>query len=251
MNMLLENKIAVIYGAGGPIGGAVARAFAREGARVFLAGRTQAKLEVVADEICSNGGVAHTAVVDALDERAVAEYVDVMVEQAGYLDISFNLISYGDVQEPLTEISVEGFLQPITNAMRTQFLTTRAAARHMVRHGSGVILAFGGDGPQTLPGLGGFKVALDAIEGLRRQWAVELGPHGIRVITLKTGGVPESIPDTFAGKDEVAAEIQKATLLNRAATLANVGNVAAFVASDQARTMTATEVNISCGAMMD
>jgi 3-oxoacyl-[acyl-carrier protein] reductase len=251
MNMLLENKIAVIYGAGGPIGGAVARAFAREGAKVFLAGRTQAKLEVVADEIRSNGGVAHTDVVDALDERSVDEYVDVVVEQAGYIDISFNLISYGDVQEPLTEISVEDFLQPITNAMRTQFLTTRAAARHMVRRGSGVILAFGGNGPQTLPGLGGFKVALDAIEGLRRQWAVELGPHGIRVVTLKTGGVPETLPDTFAGKDEIAAGIQKATLLNRAATLVDVGNVAAFVASDRARTMTATEVNISCGAMMD
>jgi 3-oxoacyl-[acyl-carrier protein] reductase len=251
MNMLLENKIAVIYGAVGPIGVAVARAFAREGAKVFLAGRTQAKLEVVADEIRSNGGVAHTDVVDALDERSVDEYVDVVVEQAGYIDISFNLISYGDVQEPLTEISVEDFLQPITNAMRTQFLTTRAAARHMVRRGSGVILAFGGNGPQTLPGLGGFKVALDAIEGLRRQWAVELGPHGIRVVTLKTGGVPETLPDTFAGKDEIAAGIQKATLLNRAATLVDVGNVAAFVASDRARTMTATEVNISCGAMMD
>jgi 3-oxoacyl-[acyl-carrier protein] reductase len=251
MNTLLENKVAVIYGAGGSIGGAVARAFAREGARVFLAGRTQAKLDKVADEIRSNGGVAHTAVVDALDERTVDEYVDLVVEQAGYLDISFNLISYGDVQEPLTEISVEDFLQPITNAMRTQFLTTRAAARHMVRRGSGVILAFGGDGPQTLPGLGGFKVALDAIEGLRQQWAVELGPHGIRVVTLKTGGVPESLPDTFAGKDEIAAGIQKATLLNRAATLTDVGNVAAFVASDQARTMTATEINISCGALMD
>jgi 3-oxoacyl-[acyl-carrier protein] reductase len=251
MNMLLENKVAVIYGAGGPIGGAVARAFAREEASVFLAGRTKAKLEVVTDEIRSNGGVAHTAVVDALDERSVDQYVDLVVEQAGYIDISFNLISYRDVQEPLTEISVEDFLQPITNAMRTQFLTTRAAARHMVRRGSGVILAFGGDGPQTLPGLGGFKVALDAIEGLRRQWAVELGPHGIRVITLKTGGVPETLPDTFAGKDEIAAGIQKATLLNRAATLVDVGNVAAFVASDQARTMTATEVDISCGAMMD
>jgi 3-oxoacyl-[acyl-carrier protein] reductase len=251
MNMLLENKIAVIYGAGGPIGSAVARAFAREGARVFLAGRTQAKLEVVADEIRSNGGVAHTAAVDALDERSVDEYVDAVVEQAGYIDISFNLISYGDVQEPLSEISVEDFLQPITNAMRTQFLMTRAAARHMVRRGSGVILAFGGNGPQTLPGLGGFKVALDAIEGLRRQWACELGPHGIRVVTLKTGGVPESLPDTFAGKDEIASRIQKATLLNRAATLADVGNVAAFVASDLARTMTATEINISCGAMMD
>lgn len=249
--MLLENNVAVIYGAGGPIGSAVARAFAREGARVFLAGRTKAKLDKVADEIRSNGGVVDTAVVDALDERTVDEYVDAVVEQAGRIDISFNLISYGDVQEPLTEISVEDFLQPITNAMRTQFLTTRAAARHMVRRGSGVILAFGGDGPQTLPGLGGFKVALDAIEGLRRQWACELGPHGIRVVTLKTGGVPESLPDTATGRDEITAGIVQATLLNRAATLADVGNVAAFVASDHARTMTATEVNISCGALMD
>ena len=142
-------------------------------------------------------------------------------------------------------------MQPITNAMRSHFLTVRAAARHMARRGSGVILAFGGNGPQTLPGLGGFKVALDAIEGLRRQWACELGQHGIRVVTLKTGGVPESLSDNFAGKNEIAVGIQKATMLNRAATLADVGNVAAFVASDQARTMTATDVNISCGAIMD
>ena len=249
--MLLEDKVAVIYGAGGSIGGAVARAFTREGARVFLAGSTKAKLDKVADEIQWNGGAVDTAVVDALDERAVDEYVNAVVEQAGYLDISFNLIGYGDVQKPLIEISVEDFMQPITNAMRSHFLTARAAARHMVKRGSGVILAFGGNGPQTLPGLGGFKVALDAIEGLRRQWTCELGQHGIRVITLKTGGVPQSLPDAFAGKNEIAAGIQKATLLNRAATLADVGNVAAFVASDQARTMTATDVNISCGAIVD
>src|SRR5713226_175203 len=103
--MSLENKVAVIYGAGGPIGGAVARAFAREGARVFLAGRTKAKLDKVADEIRSKGGVADTAVGDALDEQMVDEYVDAVVEQAGFIDISFNLISYGDVQEPLTVIS--------------------------------------------------------------------------------------------------------------------------------------------------
>ena len=249
--MLLENKVAVIYGAGGPIGGAVARAFANEGASVFLAGRTQLKLDKVCGDIRSNGGIAHTALVDALDERAVGEYVDGVVEQAGQIDISFNLISYGDVQQPLLEISLDDFLQPIMNAMRSHFLTTRAAARHMVKRGSGVILAFGGDGPQTLPGLGGFKVALDAIESLRRQWACELGQHGIRLVTLKTGGVPKSMPDDFAGKDEIAAAIQKDTLLNRAATLADVGNVAAFVASDQARTLTATFVNISSGALVD
>jgi NAD(P)-dependent dehydrogenase (short-subunit alcohol dehydrogenase family) len=249
--MLLENKVAVIYGAGGPIGGAVARAFAREGARVFLAGRTQAKLDKVADEIRSNGGAADSAIVDALDERAVDTYVNAVVEQAGYIDISFNVIGYGDVQEPLAEISVEDFLQPITTAMRTQFLTTRAAARHMVKRGTGVILHFGGGGPQTLPGLGGFKIALDAIEGLRRQWAIELGPHGIRIVTLKTGGIPESISDSLAEKDKITASIEQGTLLGWAATLADVGNVAAFVASDQARTITATEVNISCGALVD
>ena len=249
--MLLENKVAVIYGAGGPIGGAVARAFAREGARVFLAGRTQARLDAVADEIRSKGGVAQTAVVDALDEQAVNAYVDAIVRQTGAIDISFNLISYGDVQQPLTEISLEDFLQPIVNAMRSHFLTARAAVRHMIPRGSGVILAFGGDGPQTLPGLGGFKIALDAIEGLRQQWACELGRYGIRVVTLKTGGVPESIPDSFAEKDEIAAGIQKSTLLGRAATLADVGNVAAFVASDLARTLTSTYVNISSGALVD
>jgi 3-oxoacyl-[acyl-carrier protein] reductase len=249
--MLLENKVAVIYGAGGSIGGAVARTFAREGAMVFLAGRTQAKLDKVAGEIRAEGGRAEAAVVDALDEQAVDKFVEAVVAQAGQIDISFNLISYGDVQEPLMEISAENFAQPIMTAARTQFLTTRAAARHMFQRGSGVILSFGGGGPQTQPGLGGFKVALDAVESLRRQWACELGPHGIRVLTLKTGGVPETLLDPFPGRDEIIASIQQATLLKRAATLEDVGNVAAFVASDLARTMTATEVNISCGALVD
>ncbi|WP_227379752.1 SDR family NAD(P)-dependent oxidoreductase [Haladaptatus halobius] len=249
--MLLDDKVAIIYGAGGSIGGAVARAFAHQGARVFLAGRTETKLDEVAEEIRSDGGKADTAVVDATNKQAIDEYVDAVVEEAGHVDISFNLIGYGDVQEPLTEISVDDFLQPITTAMRTQFLTTRAAARHMVERGSGVILFFGGDGPQTLPGLGGFKIALDAIEGLRRQWAVELGEHGIRVVTLKTGGIVETMPENIPERDEIVAGIEEETLLNRTETLEDVGNVASFVASDQARTLTATEVNISCGALMD
>ena len=181
--MLLENKVALIYGAGGPIGGAVARAFAREGASVFLAGRTQEKLNRVADEIRSMGGKAETSQVDALDEKAVNQFVNKVIKQMEYIDISFNVISYGDIQKPLIELTVDEFLQPIINAMRTQFLTTKAVISHMSRRGSGVIMHFGGSGPQTLPGLGGFKVALDAIEGLRRQWAIEFGKQGVRVVT--------------------------------------------------------------------
>jgi NAD(P)-dependent dehydrogenase (short-subunit alcohol dehydrogenase family) len=249
--MLLENKVAVIYGGGGSIGGAVARAFAREGAQLFLAGRTPGKLEAVAGAIRAGGGVADIAVVDALDAQAVESFVDAVAERAGAVDISFNAIGYRDVQQPLMEIALADFLQPITTAMQTQFLTARAAARHMIRRGSGVILTFGGGGPQTLAGLGGFKIALDAVEGLRRQLACELGQYGIRVITLKTGGIPESIPADEPARAEIEAGIREATLLKRAATLADVGNVAAFAASELARTITATEINLSCGAIVE
>lgn len=249
--MLLENRVAVIYGGGGAIGGAVARVFAREGASVFLAGRTRATLDRVAGEIRAEGGRADVALVDALDERAVDEYVDAVAERAGAIDISFNLIAYGDVQAPLMEIALDDFTEPIVTAVRTHFLTTRAAARHMKARGSGVILAFGGSGPQTVPGMGGFKIAFDAVEGLRRQWACELGPYGIRVVTLKTGGIAETLPDGMPGWEEIIAGFERAALLNRTATLEDVGNVAAFVASDQARTMTAADINISCGAIID
>jgi NAD(P)-dependent dehydrogenase (short-subunit alcohol dehydrogenase family) len=249
--MLLENKVGVIYGAGGPIGGAIARAFIREGARVFLAGRTEEKLNQVADAIHSKGGNVETSMVDALNEDAVNQFVDRVINQAGYIDISFNVISYGDIQKPLIELSVDEFLQPIVNAMRTQFLTTKAVVPHMTKRGRGVIMHFGGSGPQTLPGLGGFKIALDAIEGLRRQWAIEFGKQGIRVVTLKTGGIVDSMPESTPGRDEIAASILEAAMLDRTATLEDVGNVAAFVASDQARTMTSTEINISCGSIVD
>ena len=202
--MLLEDKNAVLYGAGGKVGGAVARAFASEGARVFLTGRTLESLEEVAGQIRSAGGLAETAQVDALDELAVDEHADVVAERAGGIDVSFNLISYGDVQgTPLAEMALEDFEQPVVTAVRTQFLTTKAAARYMVRQGSGVILTFGGAGGRDpirdyYSGgfqvyLGGFQVALGAIDVLRRQLAVELGSHGVRVVTLQSGGVPETI----------------------------------------------------------
>ena len=193
--MLLENRNAVIYGAGGSIGGAVARAFAREGARVFLAGRTPATLEAVADEIRSAGGAAEAAQVDALDERAVDEHADAVAAQAGGIDISFNLIAHPYTHGvALAEMAVDDFLAPVQTAARTTFLTARAAARHMIPRRSGVILAFGGPGDRSGPQrdyyLGGTQVAFDAIETMRRQLAVELGPHGIRVLTLASGGVP-------------------------------------------------------------
>jgi 3-oxoacyl-[acyl-carrier protein] reductase len=202
VGVLLENKNAVIYGGGGSIGGAVARAFAREGASVFLAGRTEAKLTEVADEIRAVGGRAETAVVDALDEEAVDRHADAVVAEAGSLDISFNLISHPYTHGvPFHEMAVADFIAPVETAARTTFITARAAARHMIPRRSGVILAFGGPGDRSAPVrdyyLGGTQVAFDAIETMRRQLSVELGPHGVRFVTLASGGVPETFSPDF------------------------------------------------------
>jgi 3-oxoacyl-[acyl-carrier protein] reductase len=251
--MLLDGRNAIIYGGAGSIGAAVARAFAREGARVFLAGRTRATLEAVADEIRAAGGTAETAQLDALDEAAVDEHADAVAAAAGGIDVSLNVIQHGDAQgTPMAQMRLEDYLRPVSTAVSTTFLTTRAAARHMVGQGSGVILLFGGSGdPLRDHYLGGLQTAFHALEAMRRQLASELGPHGVRVVTLRTGGVPESLSQEFGGRVAIAEGIAKQTMLGRAATLEDVGNAAVFAASDWGRTMTAATLNISCGALTD
>jgi NAD(P)-dependent dehydrogenase (short-subunit alcohol dehydrogenase family) len=251
--MLLEGKVAVVYGAGS-IGGAVARAFGTEGARVFVGDRTGAKAEALAAEIGAAGGVARGFEVDALDEESVGRFVAAVSEEAGRLDISFNAISVGDVQgTPLAEMGWEDFARPIENAVRSNFLTVKAAVPAMVRGDGGVVLFFGGAGdPVPDYSIGGFQVALHAVEAMRRQYASELGPQGVRFVTLRTGGVPESISTADPERAEQLGEmLAAATMTGRAATLADIGAVAAFVASDKARTMTAATVNVSAGALID
>jgi NAD(P)-dependent dehydrogenase (short-subunit alcohol dehydrogenase family) len=258
--VLLEDKNAVIYGGGGSVGGAVARAFAREGARVFLAGRTLATLDRVAAEIAAAGGAVETAQVDALDEGAVDRHADALAARAGRIDVSFTAINHGDVHgAPLVEMAVEDFTRPISVAARAHFLTFRAAARRMIRQGSGVILALTASTARlAIPEVGGTGVTFDLIESLCRQWACELGRHGVRVAWLQTTGLPEALQaglDRFPGygtgagmtRAELIAWMQGKAMLDRLATLAEVGEAAAFLASDRAGAMTAAAANLTCG----
>ncbi|MCC9192260.1 SDR family oxidoreductase [Arthrobacter sp. zg-Y916] len=251
--MLLNGRNAIIYGGGGSIGGAVGRAFAREGARVFLAGRHAEPLQAVAEQIREAGGLAETAVLDALNQEAVNAHADDVASSAGSLDISVNVIQHGDVQgTPMAAMYVEDYLRPVSTAVQATLTTAQAAARHMMEQGSGVLLAFGGSGTQSAGQyLGGLITALEAIEAMRRQLAVELGPHGIRVVTLRSGGIPESLPADLQGREDIASAIQDATMLGRAATLEDVGNAAVFAASDMAASVTAATINISAGALID
>ncbi|MGH3324258.1 MAG: SDR family NAD(P)-dependent oxidoreductase [Streptomyces sp.] len=267
--MLLQEKNAVIYGAAGAIGTAVARAFAREGARLFLAGRTLGTLGALAREINSAGGAADTAQVDALDPRAVREHADAVAGKAGSIDVSFNAVGVDHVQgRPLTELSLEDFSLPIATHTTTQFLTATAAARHMMRQRSGVILPLSATAARVTHPSDGFGVACAAVEAFSRLLAGEVGPYGVRVLCLR----PDAIPETARlgshtrqvwgrAAEHLGTTLEQllqddglgvpGSLLRRNPSLEDVANVAAFMASDRAGGMTATVANISCGSVVD
>jgi 3-oxoacyl-[acyl-carrier protein] reductase len=260
--MLLQKKNAVIYGGGGAIGGAVARAFAREGAKVFLAGRTLAKLEKVAREIS-----AEVAQVDALDEAAVERHADAVAARAGSIDVMLNAVGILHVQgTPFAELSFQDYAHPIAAYTRTNFLTAKAVARHMVKRGSGVILTLSTPGSRMSgSGFLGYGVTCGAIETFSRILAGELGASGIRVVCLRPDAIPEALAtsharEVFSGFAEragisveamLAERARTGTLLKRFPTLAEVADFAAFAASDRASAMTGAIANLTCGSLVD
>jgi len=272
--MLLDAKTAIVYGAGGAIGSAVARAYAREGAEVHLAGRTRSTLEEVAQRIRQDGGAAHVAQVDVLDRAAVARHADGAAAGGG-IDICFNATSNDDVQgTPLLAMPFEEFLRPVTKAVTAHFNVAVAVGRPMTRRGRGVILVMAG-GREAIPRLGGSHVAWAALAGLCRQLAAEFGPYGVRVSWLLSpgspgyddhdgrpdaaGAAPGAAPDAAGvapGAAPGAAEAEGAPgtvglLTGHLPSYGEVANVAVFAASDWARTITASEINFTGGAVVD
>ena len=257
--MLLEDKNAVIYGAGGSIGGAVAKEFAREGARVFLAGRTRESLETVATDISSAGGSAEVAVLNALDEEAVDEHARAMVYEAGSINVSFNLITRGDVQGiPLIEMKTDDLLHAVVNGLRSNFITARAAARHMVDQGSGVILVLDSGSANGSPMMGSTGPADAATDILVRNLAAEIGPRGVRVVGIWTAGLPETFSKEKVAavdsrfQDEAAFQgliesLDQMRMTRRSPRLKEVAATAAFLASAKAAAITGTFVNVTSG----
>ncbi|MCX5199530.1 SDR family oxidoreductase [Streptomyces sp. NBC_00249] len=256
--MLLKDKVAIVYGAGGSIGSAVARAFAAEGATVHLAGRTREPLQRVAKEIANSGGSAAEAVLDVFDEQAVTEHAAAVVREAGRLDVSMNLIRVPGLQGvPLIDMSVEDVTSLPHAQLRANFITARAAARHMVERGSGVILALNSGSAVGSPMMGGTGPGDAALDVLIRNLAAEIGPAGVRVAGIWTAGLPETITREKlaehgavvddAGLAGILANLDQMRMTKRSPLLSEVAGTAAFLASDLAGAITGTFVNVSSG----
>jgi NAD(P)-dependent dehydrogenase (short-subunit alcohol dehydrogenase family) len=263
--MMLNNKVAVIYGAGGGIGGAVARAFASEGAKVFLTGRNLAPVEAVAKEVVAAGGSAEAAEVDALDEQAVDKHLESVIDKAGRIDISFNAVGIPDAKllgVPLVDLDVEQFSLPITSYATSYFLTARLAARRMIANKAGVIMTVTALHSRTgLPLVGGYGPAQAAKEALTRDLSAELAPHGIRVVGLRPQAMLETgtIKRAFEPRAKATGMtweqwqqlLASRTHPRRTMTLEEMANVAVFMASDKASGMTGTTVNLTMGSLDD
>jgi NAD(P)-dependent dehydrogenase (short-subunit alcohol dehydrogenase family) len=253
--MMLTNKVAVIYGASGAIGGAVAQAFAREGATVFLTGRKPG----------GASDVANVADVDALDEHAIDRHLQSVIDKAGRIDISFNAIGIPDANilgVPLIDLDAEQFTLPIASYVNSYFLTARLAARRMIPNKSGVIMTVTALHSRTgIPLVGGYGPAMAAKEALTRDLSAELAPHGIRVVGLRPQAMPETrtIAEAFEARaktlgitwDQWQEVLASRTHARRLMTLEEMANVAAFIASDRASGMTGTTVNLTMGCLDD
>jgi 3-oxoacyl-[acyl-carrier protein] reductase len=263
---MLDKKVAVVYGGGGVIGGAIARVFAREGAHVYVAGRTRAPLDRVLQNIAGNGGRAEATLADAGDENDVRRHIDQVIDRAGRLDILVNAIGIPHVQgPPVTELAVDQFMAPVDGYLRTLFVTTRTAAPHLAAHGSGVVLTLSSPGARlTGSGFLGIGVASAAVEAFSRILAGELGPEGVRVVCIRPHAIPASLgashlTEAFGGMadragttaNEWLAGLAAQTLIRRLPTPDDVAEYAAFAASERARTMTAAIANLTAGSTVD
>lgn len=252
---MLQNKNAVIYGAGGSLGGAVSKAFAAAGARMFLTGIRAASVQKTADEILAAGGRAEVAVVDGFDEKAVIRHLEGVVGAAGSVDISFNAVDIPLIQNiPLTDIPLDEFVRPVTQTMQTRFITAKAAAKEMMKQRSGVILSLtatpGGIG---YPYTGGFAPACAGVESLCRNLAAELGIYGIRVVNIRSGGSPDSrvfreaIERDPAVMDVVLGTMAGDTMLKALPLMADIASTAVFLVSDMAGKITGVTVDVTAG----
>lgn len=251
--MLLQDRKAVIYGAAGHVGGAIARVFAREGARVFVTGRKPDPLKALAAEI----GAAGADLVDATDREQVETHLD----RIGTPDVSVNAVSlHGTVMgTPLVDMDLTDFVAPVTYGLTAHFTTATTAARRMAARGEGVVITLSTSGSR-LPGrdqkkhlTGGFGTACGAIESLTLALAGEVGPRGVRVLCLRPDALPETWPADQTGDEpsEFFTFMTEGTVLNRLPRLAEVAETAAFMASPRASALTRTVVNLSCGSVVD
>ena len=258
---ILEGKRAVVFGAGGSVGAAVAKEFAAEGAEVYLSGRNKASVDEVKAAIESAGGKADASVLDALDDGAVARYVEQVASKGG-IDIEFNAVApnpreYGN-GKPAVDVSIDEYMVALSTVLKSRIITAKNAARQMIKQGSGVIIGITGSTARGhIVGGTSLGIAFGAIETLMENLAFEVSPKGVRVVCLRmTANVDSNAIRNTAramnlSDEQFSTMLANLNFLKTPARIADTAKAAAMIASDRFRLLTGTVVNSSAGAALD
>lgn len=262
--MELKGKTALVFGAAGQVGSAVAKVFAREGASVHLSGPNLGAVENLAATLRADGANASAYKVDATADDEVLRHTDEVAASDTGIDIVFNAMGVGgaEIVAPSLDVGTDRFMHYLARMVPSQFLTARAAARHMVRQGRGVVVLLGATpSAGVAPFIAGASAAHAAIDGLARCLATEWSPSGVRVVCFRSAGMSDSrrIQSVLSSMADLAGAplevflqgAQQKPLLRRMSTLAEAAEAIGFLASDRASTITGAIVNGSCGEVLD
>jgi NAD(P)-dependent dehydrogenase (short-subunit alcohol dehydrogenase family) len=223
-------------------------------------------VEEVAKTITGAGGRAHVAVIDALDDGAVDDYIGGVARQAGTIDVVLDATGplardYGNGKSAV-ELTIEEFMLPVTTVLKSRFITARAAARQMVEQRSGVIIFVTGSPARGhVPGATAIGAAFGAVETLTENLAIEVGPFGVRVVCVRTLANTDSrsiqqTQEFLVGRmnitqEQATAQIANSNFLKHLAGVSDTARAAVLVASDNARMLTGTVVNATAAAALD
>ncbi|MFI0418559.1 SDR family NAD(P)-dependent oxidoreductase [Spongiactinospora sp. 9N601] len=247
---LLAGKIAFVTGAGRGIGAAAARLFAREGATVLLAARTEGPLKAVVEEIRAMGGTADHVVCDLADPAGVRAAVNRVVELYGRLDIAFNNGATAVPPAPMDQMPEADFDLMYTVNLKGQWIAMSAeVAAIRATAGTGAIVntsTVGSWGPNaTLPAYGAMKRALNS---LTESAAATYGREGIRVNGIAPGTtLTEMVRAWEAASPGIVEKLNARTALRRAAEPEEIAEAAAWLLSDRSSYVTGAVLRVDGG----
>lgn len=253
-------QAVIVTGAGRGIGKAIALAFARQGARLVLAARSERELEQAAREVREAGGAALAVPADLTRPEDVQRVVTACIEAYGRVDVLVNNAGGAGATAGVTDLALSDWHAVLDSNLTSAFLGTQAVVPHMARQGSGRIINFSSvAGKNGLPFRAGYCAAKAGIVGFTRAMARELGPLNITVNSVVPGAIEGERLDTVIrlqaekrglAPDAVAEEFRRNSPLNRTIPPEDVAAVVLWLAGPHGGSITGEDVNVTAGAVM-